>query len=45
MSESGQTNPTGQDPRISTAVLPMKAHHPKSFKFPKRSFGKKMMVI
>ena len=44
MSESGQTDPTGQDPRISTAVLPTKPHHPKSFEFPKRSFGKKTMV-
>ena len=46
MSESGQTDPGGQDPSTCTAVsvLPTKAHHPKSFKFPKRSFGKKTVV-
>ena len=47
MSESGQssqTNPSGQDPRTDpsnlASNLPIKAHHPKAFKFLKRSFGK-----
>ena len=51
MSESGQSSqsdPSGQDPRTDpsdlTSDLPTKAHHPKVFKFLKRSFGKKMVV-
>ena len=49
MSESGQssqTNPSGQDdlrtdPSDLVSDLPTKAHHPKAFKFLKRSFRKK----
>ena len=51
MNESGQssqTDPSGQDLRTDPSDLPSdlpaKAHHPKAFKFPKRSFGKKMVV-
>ena len=41
MSESGQTNPSGQDEgqgsrTAGAAILPTKAHQPKAFKFPKR---------
>ena len=51
MNESGQssqTDPSGQDPRTDPSDLPSdlpaKAHHPKAFKFLKRSFGKKTVV-
>ena len=46
--QSSQTDPSGQDPRTDpsdlASDLPTKAHHPKAFKFLKRSFGKKMVV-
>ena len=46
--QSSQTDPSSQYPRTDTSDLasnlPTKAHHPKAFKFPKRSFGKKTVV-
>ena len=46
--QSSQTNPSSQYPRTDpsdlASNLPTKAHHPKAFKFPKRSFGKKTVV-
>jgi len=46
MSESGQTYSSGQDPRtVGAAILPTKAHQPRAFKFPKRSFGQKTEVF
>ena len=39
-----ETDPSGQDPRTGPTVLPTKAHHPKAFKFPKRTFRKKTVV-
>jgi len=49
MSEPGQTNPSSQDEgqgprRAGAAILLTKAHQPKVFKFPKRSFGQKTVV-
>ena len=44
--QSSQTDPSDLDTdwRANPSDLPTKAHHPKAFKFPKRSFGKKKIV-
>jgi len=45
MSESGQTDPSGQVPRTGPTDLPTKAHHQKAFKFQKEVLERKWWLI